>query len=195
MQTRTQIAIIGSGPSGLLVGQLLHRAGIDAVILERQSAEYVLGRIRAGVLEQVSVDLLEEIGVGERMHREGLPHDGFEMLVAGRRHRIDLHGLTGGSRVMVYGQTEITRDLMEARTAAGLTSIYEAGDVAVGGFDLVHHAAAEFAGRAIIVPLDRKTNFLQGDIGWLAHASIKHDFVGTCSLHVPEAAPMLPLRD
>ena len=132
---RTQVAIIGAGPSGLLLGQLLHKAGIDAVILERQSPEYVLGRIRAGVLEQVAVDLLDEVGVGERMHREGLVHDGFEMMVRGRRHRIDMHHLTGGKRVMVYGQTELTRDLMDARRGLGLQTIYEASDVAISGFD------------------------------------------------------------
>src|SRR5690606_25935092 len=132
---RTQVAIIGAGPAGLLLGQLLHNAGIDAVILERQSGDYVLGRIRAGILEQVTADLLDEAGVGARMHAEGLPHDGFELLVAGQRHRINLHELTGGSRVLVYGQTELTRDLMEARAAAGLTTVYEARDVAVGGFD------------------------------------------------------------
>ena len=132
---RTQVAIIGAGPSGLLLGQLLHKAGIDAVIVERQSGEYVLGRIRAGILEQVTADLLDEAGVGARMHAEGLPHDGFELLVAGQRHRINLHQLTGGSRVLIYGQTELTRDLMEARAAAGLTTVYEAQDVAVGGFD------------------------------------------------------------
>jgi p-hydroxybenzoate 3-monooxygenase len=135
---RTQVAIIGAGPSGLLLGQLLHKAGIDAVIVERQSGDYVLGRIRAGVLEQVCVDLMDEIGVGTRMHKEGLVHGGFEMLVAGRRHRIDMHELTGGSAVMVYGQTELTRDLMEARAAAGLTTYYESGDVAVGGYDSAH---------------------------------------------------------
>lgn len=135
---RTQVAIVGAGPSGLLLGQLLHKAGIDAVILERQSAEYVLGRIRAGVLEQVTVDLLDEAGVGERAHREGLVHDGFEMLVAGHRHRIDMRSLPGGSSVLVYGQTELTRDLMEARNAAGLATIYEAQDVTVGGFDGAH---------------------------------------------------------
>jgi p-hydroxybenzoate 3-monooxygenase len=132
---RTQVAIIGAGPSGLLLGQLLHKAGIDALILERQSAEYVLGRIRAGVLEQVTVDLLDEAGVGARMHREGLRHDGFEMLVGGQRHRIDLKGLTGGAGVVVYGQTELTRDLMDARKAAGLVTLYEAQDVAIGGYD------------------------------------------------------------
>ena len=109
---RTQVAIIGAGPSGLLLGQLLHKAGIDAVIIERQSADYVLGRIRAGVLEQVCVDLLDEAGVGARMHKEGLVHGGFEILFKGRRHRIDMQQLTGGKTVMVYGQTEVTHDLM-----------------------------------------------------------------------------------
>ena len=117
---RTQVAIIGAGPSGLLLGQLLHKAGIDAVIVERQSGDYVLGRIRAGILEQVTTDLLDEAGVGARMHAEGLVHDGFEMLFGGARHRVDLHALTGGKKVMVYGQTELTRDLMDARRAAGL---------------------------------------------------------------------------
>ena len=128
---RTQVAIVGAGPSGLLLGQLLARAGIDAVVVERQSAAHVLGRIRAGVLEQVCVDLLDEVGVGARMHREGLPHDGFEILWQGQRHRIDMRRLTGGKGVMVYGQTELTRDLMEARAAAGLPTVYEATNVAV----------------------------------------------------------------
>jgi p-hydroxybenzoate 3-monooxygenase len=132
---RTQIAIIGAGPSGLLLGQLLHKAGIEAVIIERQSPEYVLGRIRAGVLEQVAVDLLDEAGVGARMHREGLVHEGFEMLVQGQRHRINMHQLTGGKSVLVYGQTELTRDLMEERHAKGLKTVYEARNVVVGGFD------------------------------------------------------------
>ncbi|MFT3721486.1 4-hydroxybenzoate 3-monooxygenase [Pseudorhodoferax sp.] len=132
---RTQVAIIGAGPSGLLLGQLLHQAGIDNVILERQSGDYVLGRIRAGVLEQITMDLLKAAGVDRRALAEGLPHDGIELLFKGRRHRIDLHGLSGGKRVTVYGQTEVTRDLMEARAAAGLVTVYEAGDVALHGFD------------------------------------------------------------
>ena len=132
---RTQVAIVGAGPSGLLLGAVLAKAGIDAVIVEQRSAEYVLGRIRAGVLEQVTVDLLDEVGVGERMHREGLKHDGFELSFGGARHRIDLFGLTGGKRVMVYGQTEVTRDLMNARQAAGLATIYEADNVAIHGWD------------------------------------------------------------
>lgn len=132
---RTQVAIIGAGPAGLLLGQMLHAAGVDAVIVERQSAEYVRSRIRAGVLEQVTVDLLDELGVGQRMHQEGLVHGGFELLAAGRRHRVDLRGLTGGSCVTVYGQTEITRDLMEAREASGLATFYEAKDVVIAGYD------------------------------------------------------------
>jgi p-hydroxybenzoate 3-monooxygenase len=132
---RTQVAIIGGGPSGLLLGQLLHKAGIDNVILERQSAEYVLGRIRAGVLEQTTVDLLESAGVGARMRSEGLVHGGFELGFGGERHRIDLHGLTGGKQVTVYGQTEVTRDLMQARTELDLPIVYEARDVVLNGFD------------------------------------------------------------
>ena len=132
---RTQVAIVGAGPSGLLLGQLLHKAGIDAVIIERQSADYVLSRIRAGVLEQVTMDLLDEAGVGQRMHREGLVHGGFELLFKGARHRIDMQALTGGRQVMVYGQTEVTRDLMDARAAAGLSTVYEAGEVSVHDFD------------------------------------------------------------
>ena len=116
---RTQVAIIGAGPSGLLLGQLLHQAGIDNVILERRSGEYVLSRIRAGVLEQTTVDLLDEAGVGARMRREGLLHDGIELSFGGARHRIDLRGLTGGKQVMIYGQTEVTHDLMDARGAFG----------------------------------------------------------------------------
>jgi p-hydroxybenzoate 3-monooxygenase len=131
---RTQVAIIGAGPSGLLLGQLLHKQGIDTVILENRSAEYVLGRIRAGVIEQGMVGLLEQAGVAERLHKEGLVHDGTELAFAGARHRIDFKKLTGKA-VTVYGQTEITRDLMEARTACGAQTIYEAEDVTPLDFD------------------------------------------------------------
>ena len=134
-RTRTQVAIVGAGPSGLLLGQLLAKADVDAVILERQTGAHVLGRIRAGVLEQVCVDLLDEVGVGARMHREGLVHGGFEMLWRGQRRRIDMHRLTGGKSVMVYGQTELTRDLMDARRAADLPTVYQAASVAVHDFD------------------------------------------------------------
>jgi p-hydroxybenzoate 3-monooxygenase len=132
---RVQVAIVGGGPAGHLLGQLLYKAGIDAVIIERQTGDYVLGRIRAGVLEQVCIDLMDEAGVGKRMHAEGLVHGGFDMLFKGERHRIDMNRLTGGKNVMVYGQTEVTRDLMDARKAAGLTTIYEASNVTVHDFD------------------------------------------------------------
>ena len=132
---RYQVAIIGAGPAGLLLGALLHRAGIDAIVIEQRSAAYVLGRIRAGVLEQVTVDLLEEAGVAERLHAEGLPHDGIELCFGGTRHRIDMRGLTGGKHVVVYGQTEVTRDLMQARESAGLATVYEAQQVMPHDFD------------------------------------------------------------
>ncbi len=132
---RTQVAIIGAGPSGLLLGQLLHKAGIDNIILERQSGDYVLSRIRAGILEQVTVDLMREAGVGQRLDREGIIHHSIELVFAGQRHPIDVHGLTGGKVVTAYGQTELTRDLMDARAAAGLATVYEADEVTLHDFD------------------------------------------------------------
>ena len=131
---RTQVAIIGAGPAGLLLGQLLHRAGVDNVILESRSQDYVLARVRAGVLESGTVALLERAGVGARCKAEGLVHDGFDLAFGGARHRIDLRRLTGRS-VTVYGQTEITKDLVQARAAAGAETVYEARDVALAGFD------------------------------------------------------------
>ena len=131
---RTQVAIIGAGPAGLLLGALLHQAGIDAVIVEQRSADYVLGRIRAGILEQTTVDLLEQAGVGARVHADGLRHDGAELAFGGELHRIDFQALTG-RHVMVYGQTEVTRDLMVARAEAGLPTFHEAADVAIAGHD------------------------------------------------------------
>ncbi|MFH6564646.1 4-hydroxybenzoate 3-monooxygenase [Pseudomonas kulmbachensis] len=132
---KTQVAIIGAGPSGLLLGQLLHKAGISNVVLERQNPSYVLGRIRAGVLEQGMVDLLRKAGVGERMDAEGLVHEGFEIVSGGKRVHINLKELTGGQSVMVYGQTEVTRDLMKARSEANLPSYYEVSDVALNDLD------------------------------------------------------------
>ena len=131
---RVQVAIIGAGPSGLLLGQLLARAGIDAIILEQRSPEYVLGRVRAGVLEQGTVDTLEEAGVAERLHREGLVHHGVDICFAGARHRIDFQELVGKS-VTVYGQTEVTHDLMDARKAIRAPSVYEAASVSVHDLD------------------------------------------------------------
>jgi p-hydroxybenzoate 3-monooxygenase len=134
---RTKVAIIGAGPAGLLLGQLLHASGIDNVILERQTPDYVLGRIRAGLLEEGTVELLDEAGAGSRAHHEGLVHEGVELAFASSRHRIDLKALTGKT-MMIYGQTEVTLDLMNARKAAGLTSIYQAIDVAPHDFDTDH---------------------------------------------------------
>lgn len=132
---KVQVAIIGSGPSGLLLGQLLYKAGIDNIILEQRSKEYVLGRIRAGIIEQITQDLLDEAGVGGRMHRQGIVHHGIELAFKGQRHRIDMHRLTGGKSVMVYGQTEITHDLMDAREAEGLPTVYEAAHVSIHDFE------------------------------------------------------------
>lgn len=132
---RTKVVIIGSGPSGLLLGQLLTEAGIDNVIVDRVSKDYILGRVRAGVLEEGTVGLMDRAQAGTRMHQEGLPHDGFSLAFDGRDHRIDLRQLTGGKRVMVYGQTELTRDLMEHRERSGAVTIYEAANVQPHDFD------------------------------------------------------------
>lgn len=130
----TQVAIIGSGPAGLLLGQLLYKAGISHVVIEQRSADYVAARIRAGILEQVSVDLLKQAGVDQHLNEAGLPHDGIEILTDGVKHRIDLNKLTQGKQVVVYGQTEVTKDLMQARQQAELSSYYEADDVQVHDF-------------------------------------------------------------
>jgi p-hydroxybenzoate 3-monooxygenase len=131
---RTQVAIIGAGPSGLLLSQLLYQNGIDNVVIERQSRDHVAARIRAGVLEQGTVDLLMQAKAGERMQSERLVHDGFSLGFGGKAVRVDLKGLTGNA-VTVYGQTEVTKDLMDARAVAAGQLVYEAGDVSVEGFD------------------------------------------------------------
>jgi p-hydroxybenzoate 3-monooxygenase len=134
---RTKVVIIGAGPSGLLLGQLLLGHGIDSIILERQTPAYVLGRIRAGLLEEGTVSLLDQAGAGARAHREGLVHEGVELAFGGRRHRIDIKATTGKT-MMIYGQTEVTLDLMNARKASGLTSIYQAAEVRPLDFDTDH---------------------------------------------------------
>jgi p-hydroxybenzoate 3-monooxygenase len=171
---KTQVAIIGAGPSGLLLGQLLANAGINNIVIEQRSADYVLGRIRAGVLEQTTVDLLQTAGVAARMQQEGLPHDGVELCFGGQRHRIDLLGLTG-KRVMVYGQTEVTRDLMDARAGAGLPTVYEADEVVVRGFD---SAAPSVSYRKDGVRHEVQADFIAGCDG----------FHGVCRATVPAGA-------
>lgn len=128
MNQKTQVIIIGAGPSGLLLGQLLHKSGIDNIIVERQTGEYVLGRIRAGVLESITVEGLERAGAAERLHREGLVHHGIELVFDGESTRIDFQEQIGRS-VVVYGQTEVTRDLMDLRAQTGGKTIYEAANV------------------------------------------------------------------
>lgn len=131
---RTQVVIIGGGPSGLLLGQLLHRKGIDAVVLERKTRDYVLGRIRAGVLETGLVRLMEEAGVADRLHREGYVHDGTQIAWDGGMFHIDFKQLTG-TPVVVYGQTEVTRDLYDAREAVGAQTIFQVDDVVIHDAD------------------------------------------------------------
>jgi p-hydroxybenzoate 3-monooxygenase len=132
---RTQIGIVGAGPAGLLLSHLLHLEGIESVVLECRSREYVQERVRAGVLEQNTVDLLTEAGVGERMKREGLVHHGIELRFGGRGHRIDFKELTGGRGITIYAQAEVVKDLIDARLAAGGQVFFEIENVAVHDFD------------------------------------------------------------
>jgi p-hydroxybenzoate 3-monooxygenase len=172
--TRTQVAIIGAGPSGLLLSQLLHLNGIDNVVLERQSREHVLGRIRAGVLEQGTVELLLSAKLGDRMLKERLVHDGVVIGFAGRSIRVDLKALTGSS-VSVYGQTEVTKDLIDARIAAGARLIFDATEVAIEGFDGAHPSVRYRA--------DGRTHELQCD--FIAGCDGYH---GVCRRSVPNGA-------
>jgi p-hydroxybenzoate 3-monooxygenase len=126
---------VGAGPAGLVLAHLLHLEGIDSVVLESQSREYLEHRVRAGVLEQGTVDLLRAIGVAERLDREGLVHNGVELQFDGERHRIDFPSLTGGRRITVYGQQEVVKDLIAARFEAGRPLLFEVSDVAVDGFE------------------------------------------------------------
>ncbi|MBZ8134640.1 4-hydroxybenzoate 3-monooxygenase [Afifella sp. IM 167] len=178
---RTQVAIIGSGPAGLLLGRLLTQAGIDNVIVERKSKEYVLSRIRAGVLEEGSARILDEAGVGERMRREGLVHHGFDIAHFGERHRIDLSALTGGKAVLVYGQTEITQDLMDRSEADGAPTVYEAEDVAISGFETGQPEITYRKGGEETV---FQADFIAGCDG----------FHGVCRQSVPEEAMFLAER-
>ncbi|WP_447295728.1 4-hydroxybenzoate 3-monooxygenase [Acinetobacter baumannii] len=174
---KTQVAIIGSGPAGLLLGQLLYKAGIDHIIVEQRSAEYVASRIRAGILEQVSVDLLKQAGVDQNLKDKGLPHSGIEILTNGELHRVDLAALTGGKQVTVYGQTEVTKDLMTAREAAQLTSYYETQNVQVKDFYTAPKVEFEYQGKAFQIQCD----FIAGCDGYhgVCRASVPEDKIKT----------------
>ncbi|ANC38499.1 4-hydroxybenzoate 3-monooxygenase [Acinetobacter baumannii] len=174
---KTQVAIIGSGPAGLLLGQLLYKAGIDHIIVEQRSAEYVASRIRAGILEQVSVDLLKQAGVDQNLKDKGLPHSGIEILTNGELHRVDLAALTGGKQVTVYGQTEVTKDLMAAREAAQLTSFYEAHHVQVKDLYTAPKVEFEYQGKTFQIQCD----FIAGCDGYhgVCRASVPEDKIKT----------------
>ncbi len=172
---RTQVAIIGAGPAGLLLGALLHQAGIDNIIIERQSPDYVLGRIRAGILEQTTVDMLVQVGVGDGVKSEGIVHHSIELGFAGARHAIDVQGLTGGKVVTAYGQTEVTRDLMAQRTRSRQTTVYEAKNVSIHDFDgNTPHVSYEADGKSFELTCD----FIAGCDG----------FHGVCRASVPKGA-------
>ena len=132
---RTQVAIVGAGPAGLMLGHLLHRRGIDSIIIENRSQQHVIDRVRAGVLEQATVDLMNEIGVGDRLTREGLRHAGLYIAFGGERHHLDMSGLTGGRAITIYGQNEVVKDLMAARASTGRPLVFEAEDVHVDDLD------------------------------------------------------------
>jgi p-hydroxybenzoate 3-monooxygenase len=134
-RSRTQVAIVGAGPAGLTLAQLLHRAGIESVVLEDRSRAYVEARIRAGVLEQGTVELLERAGVAERLHREGIVHHGIHLQFAGERHHMPLTELSGGRSIVIYGQTEVVKDLIGTRLEADLPLLFEVSDVGVHAFD------------------------------------------------------------
>jgi p-hydroxybenzoate 3-monooxygenase len=131
----TQVAIVGAGPAGLLLGHLLHLNGIDSIILEKRSRGFVIDRVRAGVLEQGTVDLLRAMGVGAGLDERGLRHEGLYISANGRRHRIDLAGLTGGRAITIYGQNEVVKDLIDARMESGRTLYFGAENVSIGGLD------------------------------------------------------------
>jgi p-hydroxybenzoate 3-monooxygenase len=137
-RTRTQIAIVGAGPAGLMLGQLLHLHGIDSVILENRSRDYVIERVRAGVLEQGTVDLMIASGVGDRLSKEGMRHEGVHIAFNGRRHRIDFAGLTGGRAITIYGQNEVVKDLIDARLATGRPIEFEVNEVEPAAMDTAH---------------------------------------------------------
>jgi p-hydroxybenzoate 3-monooxygenase len=172
---RTQVAIIGAGPAGLLLGALLHKAGIANIIIERQSGEYVLQRIRAGILEQGTVDMLHSVGAGQRLAAEGIIHHAIELVFKNQRHSVDVTGLTGGKVVTAYGQTEVTHDLMDARAANGLATLYQASDVRIEDFE-TSQPKVRFTKDGQHIELD--CDFIAGCDG----------FHGVCRASVPKSA-------
>jgi p-hydroxybenzoate 3-monooxygenase len=172
---RTQVGIVGAGPAGLMLAHLLHRGGIESVVLEARSRRYVQERVRAGVLEQGTVDLMTATGVGERLGREGLVHRGIELRFARRSHRIDLSELTGGAAITIYGQNEVIKDLTDARIAAGAPIYFESEAVSVHGFDGAHPAIRFTSGGA---EHEVRCDFIAGCDG----------FHGVCRASIPAGA-------
>jgi p-hydroxybenzoate 3-monooxygenase len=179
---RTQVGIVGAGPAGLMLAQLLHIQGIESVVLEARSREHVEQRIRAGVLEQGTVDLLDEVGVGERMRSEGLVHHGIELQFGGERHRIPLSDLAGDRSIVVYGQTEVVKDLIEARLAAGAPLLFEVSGVSVHDLDGERpRIRYEHEGS----PHELECDFIAGCDG----------FHGVCRASIPEGVLRTFVRD
>ncbi len=173
-QLKTQVGIVGAGPAGLLLGHLLHLQGIDSIIIEHRSLEYVVERVRAGVLEQGTVDLMRDAGVGERLLREGMRHEGIYLAFGGERHRVDMAMATGGRAIYVYGQNEVVKDLSAARVATGRPLYYEVDKVAVHGYDTPSPSITFEAGGE---PHEIRCDFIAGCDG----------FHGVCRQSVPAA--------
>ncbi len=182
LKARTQVAIVGAGPAGLMLGHLLHLRGVDSVILESRSREYVIDRVRAGVLEQGTVDLMTTAGVAGRLHREGMRHDGIAIAFGGRRHRIDFAGLTGGRAITIYGQNEVVKDLIEARLATGRPLHFEVSGVTPVGLDS-ETPAIRF--RADDADRELACDFIAGCDG----------FHGVCRTAIPSAGLRVYERD
>lgn len=172
---RTQVAIVGGGASGLMLGHLLHLAGIDSIIIEASTKEHVIERVRAGVLEQGTVDLLCASGVGERLMREGMRHEGIFIAFDGARHRIDMARLTGGRGITIYGQNEVVKDLLAARTASGRPLLFEAADVTISGVD-THAPVIHFTHEGLRHEI--RCEYIAGCDG----------FHGVCRPSIPEGA-------
>jgi p-hydroxybenzoate 3-monooxygenase len=172
---RTQVGIVGAGPAGLILGQLLHQAGIDSVIIENRDRDYVIERVRAGVLEQGTVDLMHQMRVGDRLSREGMRHDGIYLAFNGERHRIDMAGLTGGRAITIYGQSEVVKDLIAARTASGRPLHFEVSDVSVHDLDTSRPAIRY---RSSGVDRELQCDFIAGCDG----------FHGICRPSIPASA-------